>query len=247
MKRKVIGMLLCLAISVSVVACGNKDNSTEPVKIDNAVEANESVGTETVATETQEVQVKEIETPEEETEDFENYKELESVPVEGRDGSQENPYRVGDTIYFPKVMIDYNKESLETMYTSLTVVVEDATAEYVKISYKFGIDSWEELDWKNWSMSACMVDFDRVFMPFREDRDFNQLGSPLTAWNSLNDVYKDVFIEEADRTEVTLYFQDSDGIGCTEETAYLMLVYSKISLPEDEHYQYFNCTFVEIQ
>ena len=34
MKRKVIGMLLCLAISVSVVACGNKDNSTEPVKID---------------------------------------------------------------------------------------------------------------------------------------------------------------------------------------------------------------------
>nr|WP_308669649.1 hypothetical protein [uncultured Agathobacter sp.] len=94
MKRRVIGTLLCLAISVFVVACGNKDNSTEMAKIDNVVEANESVGTETVATETQEVQVKEIETP-----DFENYKELESVPVEGRDGSQENPYRVGECIY----------------------------------------------------------------------------------------------------------------------------------------------------
>lgn len=242
MKKKITITIICLSVVFSLMACGNNNNSTEA---GNTVEVSESTETEVVATETQEMQETEME--EEEIESFENYKELETVPVDGRDGSKENPYQVGDTIHFPKVMIEYNTESLETMYTSLTVVVEEATSEYVKISYKFGVDSWEELDWENWSMNNRYINLERLFFPFRFDGEDNQLGNPLSIINSLNDV-SDTGIIEADKTEGILYYQGDDRTGCTEDTAYLMLIYYLgWNVPEEEQVEYFNCTFVEVQ
>lgn len=239
MKRKVLVTMLCLAISVSAIACGT-ENTTEQL---------EATATEQTM-ETQEVETQETETQEtadnvEETENYDNYEELVSVPVDGRDGSQESPYQVGDTIYFPKVAIEYNSDSMEMCFSSLTVVVEEATSEYVKISYKFGVDSWEDLDWENWSTSTSMHDMSLLLTPFREDSEFNQVGTQLDSVNPLNDL-SDIFIEEADKTEMTLYYQDFDGVGCTEDTAYLMLVYSKFSIPMEECTPGFNCTFVEV-
>lgn len=239
MKRKIAITIICLFFVLLLVACGNKNDSTDTTEADSFVEVSESTETEVVETESQETQGKE-------TENFDNYKELESVPVDGRDGSKEHPYQVGDTIYFPKVFVAYNVESLEAVYTSLTVVVEEATSEYVKISYKFGVDSWEELDWENWS-GDDVIWLDKLFYPFKFDGENNQLGNPLSIVNSLNDD-SETAIFEADKTEGTLYYQGDDGKGCTEDTAYLMLIYYLgWSVPEEEQYEYFNCTFVEMQ
>lgn len=176
---------------------------------------------------------------------YDDYEELVSVPVDGRDGSKENPYQVGDKIYFPKVAVAYNSDSMEACFSPLMIVVEEVTSEYVKISYKFGIDSWEVLDWENWSASTSMLDISSLLIPFREDSGFNQVGIQLDSVNILNDM-SDIFIEEVDKTEVALYYQDFDGVGCTDDTAYLMLVYSKFSIPIEECYPYFNCTFIEV-
>lgn len=241
MKRKVLVTMLCLAISVSAIACGT-ENTTEQQGV---IATEQTAETEEAETETQEVETQETADNVEETENYDDYEELVSVPVDGRDGSKENPYQVGDTIYFPKVVIEYNNDRLEMMFSSLTIVVEEATSEYVKISYEFGIDSWEELDWVNWATSTRMVDMNSFIMPFREDREINQVGAQLDVCYSMNDM-SDIFIEEADKTEVTLYYQDYDGRACTEDTAYLMLVYKKFSIPYEECYTYFNCTFIEV-
>lgn len=241
MKRKVLVTMLCLAISVSAIACGT-ENTTEQLE---ATATEQTAETEEVETETQEVETQETETQEtaDNVEETENYEELVSVPVDGRDGSKENPYQVGDTIYFPKVVVGWDNDYETAIFSPLTVVVEEATSEYVKISYKFGVDSWEDLDWENWY--DRWIEMTTLLTPFREDSEFNQVGSQLDAYNSLNN-QSDIVIQEANKTETTLYYQDFDGVGCTEDTAYLMLVYSKFSIPMEECTPGFNCTFVEV-
>lgn len=241
MKRKVLVTMLCLAISVSAIACGT-ENTTEQLE---ATATEQTAETEEVETETQEVETQETETQEtaDNVEETENYEELVSVPVDGRDGSKENPYQVGDTIYFPKVVVGWDNDYETAIFSPLTVVVEEATSEYVKISYKFGVDSWEDLDWENWY--DRWIEMTALLTPFREDSEFNQVGSQLDAYNSLNN-QSDIVIQEANKTETTLYYQDFDGVGCTEDTAYLMLVYSKFSIPMEECTPGFNCTFVEV-
>ena len=132
MKRKVLVTMLCLAISVSAIACGT-ENTTEQLE---ATATEQTVETEEVETETQEVETQETETQEtaDNVEETENYEELVSVPVDGRDGSKENPYQVGDTIYFPKVVVGWDNDYETAIFSPLTVVVEEATSEYVKIS-----------------------------------------------------------------------------------------------------------------
>ena len=241
MKRKVLVTMLCLAISVFAIACGT-ENTTEQLE---ATATEQTAETEEVETETQEVETQETETQEtaDNVEETENYEELVSVPVDGRDGSKENPYQVGDTIYFPKVVVGWDNDYETAIFSPLTVVVEEATSEYVKISYKFGVDSWEDLDWENWY--DRWIEMTTLLTPFREDSEFNQVGSQLDAYNSLNN-QSDIVIQEANKTETTLYYQDFDGVGCTEDTAYLMLVYSKFSIPMEECTPGFNCTFVEV-
>lgn len=241
MKRKVLVTMLCLAISVSAIACGT-ENTTEQLE---ATATEQTMEIQEVETETQEVAIQETETQEtaDNVEETENYEELVSVPVDGRDGSKENPYQVGDTIYFPKVVVGWDNDYETAIFSPLTVVVEEATSEYVKISYKFGVDSWEDLDWENWY--DRWIEMTTLLTPFREDSEFNQVGSQLDAYNSLNN-QSDIVIQEANKTETTLYYQDFDGVGCTEDTAYLMLVYSKFSIPMEECTPGFNCTFVEV-
>lgn len=170
------------------------------------------------------------------------YAELVSVPVDGRDGSKESPYRIGDTIYFPKVVIEYERGNGRPIYSSLTVVVEEATSEYVKMSYKFGVNDWEEVDVDYWSNSE--ISMDSLVMVFREDSTGNQVGEPL--WpGALNDA-GDTLIGKGDSPEFSLYYQDVDGKGCTKDTAYLMLLYTNSNIPEEDIYPGFNCTLVEI-
>ncbi|MCI7523064.1 hypothetical protein [Roseburia hominis] len=241
MKRKALVTMLCLAISVSAMACGT-ENTTEQQEV---IATEQTAETEEVETETQKVETQETETQEtaDNVEETENYEELVSVPVDGRDGSKENPYQVGDTIYFPKVVVGWDNAYETAIFSPLTVVVEEATSEYVKISYKFGVDSWEDLDWENWY--DRWIEMNTLLTPFREDSEFNQVGSQLDTYNSLNN-QSDIVIQEANKTETTLYYQDFDGVGCTEDTAYLMLVYSKFSIPMEECTPGFNCTFVEV-
>lgn len=51
MRRKLLVALFCLAISVCVMACGSKDNSTEQIETNSITEVTETVETEVVATE----------------------------------------------------------------------------------------------------------------------------------------------------------------------------------------------------
>lgn len=238
MKRKVLVTILSLAISVSTVACG-KENTTMQQEV---IATEQTTETEEAETETQEVETQETETKE--TANYDDYEELVSVPVDGRDGSQEKPYQVGDTIYFPEVVVGWDNDYENAIFSPLTVVVEEATSEYVKISYEYGIDNWEDLDWENW-YDPAWVDMSTMLTPFREDSELNQVGTPLDTYNSLNN-QSDIVIQEADKTETILYYQDFDGVGCTEDAAYIMLVYSKFSIPMEECTPYFNCTFVEV-
>lgn len=144
MKRKVLVTMLCLAISVSAIACGT-ENTAEQQEV---IATEQTMETQEVETETQEVETQETATQEtadnvEEKENYDDYEELESVPVDGRDGSKENPYQVGDEINFPQVCVFNNTELGGVVYSSLTVSVEEATSEYVKIAFEFGADFME--------------------------------------------------------------------------------------------------------
>lgn len=204
--------------------------------------------------ETREVEMQEAEPKEttgnvEETENYDNYEELVSVPVDGRDGSIEKPYQVGDTIYFPKVLvaaimdIEGDKILSSPVFAPMTMVVEEATPEYVKISYKFGVDNWADLDWENWS--SVGLDMSNMLVPFRVNSELEQIGTQLIISDSF-DNRSDVLIHEEDETEFTFYYQDFDGVGYTEDTEYLNLVYTYFSIPYEECYPYFNCTFIEV-
>ncbi len=233
-----------LSICLFAVGCGSKTASTEQGAEDTLIVQE----TETQETETKEVETRETKSQEtadnvEEIENYDNYEEIVFVSVDGRDGSKENPYQVGDTIYFPKVVVAWTQDYESAIFSPLTIVVEEATSEYVKISYKFGVDNWDDLDRGNWYKP--WIEMTTLLTPFREDSEFNQVGTQLEAYNSLNN-QSDIVIQEADKTEGILYYQDFDGVGCTEDTAYLMLVYSKFSIPTEECYPYFNCTFIEV-
>lgn len=180
--------------------------------------------------------------------DMDEYEELVSEPVDGRDGSVENPYHVGDTIYFPKVVIGYNYESLEYEYSPLKIVVQEATSEYVKISYEFGRAIIEDVDMDEFVYGAPEYWYDMTGQIFtgRFNKDLEQVGTQLEISRTLNDE-SDLYNYVFDGNEIVLYLQDFDGKGCIEGTDYIMLIYGDYSIPEDEHYPYFNCTFVEVQ
>lgn len=254
MKRKQLKAVGILSICLLAFGCGSNTTGTEQATEDIvAVQTTEpqgieTQGTETQETETQEAEAQETETQEtadnvEENENYDNYEELVSVPVDGRDGSIENPYQVGDTIYFPKVVVGRENDFDTAIFSPLTVVVEEATSEYVKISYKFGVDDWNDLNINNW-YDPC-VDMQTTLLVMREDSDLNQIGSQLNIYNSLNDV-DDLILFGGDSTKVTLYYQEYTGGSCIEDTAYLMLIYSKFSIPVEECYPLFNCTFIEV-
>jgi len=68
MRRNVLVTLLCLAFSVCVMACGNKDNSTEPTETNSIVEVTEPAEMEVVATES--IEMTEVQESETETEEI---------------------------------------------------------------------------------------------------------------------------------------------------------------------------------
>lgn len=239
MKRKRLIAVGVLSVWLLTSGCGSNTTGTEQ-ETENPMILQEI---ETQVVETQETETQEIIDNVIETENYDHYDELVSVPVDGRDGSKENPYQVGDTIYFPKVVVAWTQDYESAVFAPLTIVVEEATSEYVKILYKFGADNWDDLDRGNWYEPR--IELTALLTPFRVDSEFNQVGTQLDAYNSLNN-QSEIVLEEADKTEGILYYQDFDGVGCVGDTAYLMLVYSKFSIPIEECYTYFNCTFIEV-
>ena len=111
MKRKRLVAAGILSVCLLTCGCGNNTTITGQDTEDTViVQEAERQETETGEAETQEVETQGTEIQEttgivEETDNYENYEELVSVPVDGRDGSQEKPYQVGDEIYFPKVYV----------------------------------------------------------------------------------------------------------------------------------------------
>lgn len=73
----------------------------------------------------QETETKKTTETAEETENYENYEELVSVPVDGRDGSQEKPYQVGDEIYFPSLTNKELKDNLHKLQKELDSQIGD--------------------------------------------------------------------------------------------------------------------------
>ena len=177
----------------------------------------------------------------EETENYNDYAELVSVPVDGRDGSQENPYQVGDEIYFPKLFVGFDNE--EAKYSSLSVSIEEATEDYIKISFKFGDDFWDVM--YNDGSFFAWSDMDRFMLPLRADKEFKQVGTQCSISTPLNNT-EDLYNFTGDAKEAVWYWQDFDGKGCIEGTDYIMLTFLKYDIPYEETESYFNCTFIEV-
>ena len=129
-------------------------------------------------------------------------------------------------------------------YSSLSVVIEEATADYIKISYKFGDHFWDiwydEFWFNSWN------DMDRTILPFRFNKEFEQIGAPCSIINQLNKE-EDLMNFTGDEKESVWYWQDSDGKGCIDGTEYIMLMYARTTtMTYEEEKPYFGCTFVKI-
>ncbi len=228
MKRKQLIAVGILSICLFASACGSNTASTEQgtentvivQEID--VQETDMQETETQEEETQEVETQETETQEtadnvEETENYDNYEELVSVPVDGRDGSKENPYQVGDKIYLPKILVAH--ESGEDIYSSITVSIEEVTSEYVKIAFEFGTDFLSYQSFSSWYGIGDMVKAHCC------NENFEIIGNTFNALNQLNDS-DDMMNYDWSESEKVLYYQDYEAFkGCTEDTAYIQLTY----------------------
>lgn len=224
MKRKVLVTILSLVISVSTVACG-KENTTEQQEV---IATEQITETETVGEQAeQEMEPQELETQETEIEEtadnaedsinFDDYEELVSVSVDGRDGSKENPYQVGDKIYLPKILVAH--ESGENIYSSITMSIEEVTSEYVKIAFEFGTDFLSYQSFSSWYGIGDIVKAHCC------NENFEIVGNTFNALNQLNDS-DDMMNYGWSETEKVLYYQDYEAFkGCTEETAYIQLTY----------------------
>ena len=225
MKRKVLVTMLCLAISVSTVACG-KENTTEQQEV---IATEQTAETEEVIEEPteQEKEMQEIETQETEVEEtadnaevsinYDDYEELVSVPVDGRDGSKENPYQVGDKIYLPQILVAH--ESGEDIYSSITVSIEEVTSEYVKIAFEFGTDFLSYQSFSSWYGIGDIVKAHCC------NENFEIIGNTFNALNQLNDL-DDMMNYDWSESEKVLYYQDYEAFkGCTEDTVYIQLTY----------------------
>lgn len=105
MKRKVLVTMLCLAISVSAIACGT-ENTTEQLEETATEQTTETQGVETQETETQEVDTQEVETPEIESQEVETETQEteEIVQITGE------IYQLGETVEIREVYMGYNME-----------------------------------------------------------------------------------------------------------------------------------------
>lgn len=242
MKRKQLVAVGILSICLLACGCGSGSNTTITGQdAEGTVIVQESETQEAGEVELQETETQKTTETVEETENYENYEELVSVPVDGRDGSQEKPYEVGDEIYFPKVYV--GDENGNAQYSSISVVIEEATADYIKISYKFGDHFWDAL-YDN-ALVGSWYDMDATIMPFRFNKEFEQIGTQCSVMNQLNKE-EDLMNFTGDEKEAVWYWQDFDGKGCIDGTEYIMLMYTRTRIPYEEAEPYFNCTFVKI-
>ncbi|MGN0431862.1 MAG: hypothetical protein ACI4EQ_05840 [Lachnospiraceae bacterium] len=214
MKRKVLVTMLCLAISVSAIACGT-ENTTEQLEATATEQTMETQELETQETETQETADNVVEI--ENYENYDNYEELVSVPVDGRDGSQESPYQVGDKIYLPKILVAH--ESGEDIYSSITISIEEVTSEYVKIAFEFGTDFLSYQSFSSWYGIGDIIKAHCC------NENFEIIGNTFNALNQLNDS-DDMMNYDWSESEKVLYYQDYETFkGCTEDTVYIQLTY----------------------
>ena len=122
-----------------------------------------------------------------------NVNERISVACDGRDGTADAPYRIGDEIVFPNYRIGYTDENKEVL-SDVTLVVQEATSDYIKVSVNYGIDSW-----------AGIREFDRIPGTYFFLRGFSEIGKPIGQYS--DPIYKDEAgnkIEEFDENETTI-------------------------------------------
>lgn len=220
MKRKQLIAVGILSICLFASGCGSNTASTEQ-GTENTVIVQE---TDVQETETQEEKTQEVETEVQETadnveeiENYDNYEELVSVPVDGRDGSKENPYQVGDKIYLPKILVAH--EGGKDIYSSITVSIEEVTSEYVKIAFEFGTDFLSYQSFSSWYGIGDIVKAHCC------NENFEIVGNTFNALNQLNDS-DDMMNYDWSESEKVLYYQDYEAFkGCTEDTAYIQLTY----------------------
>lgn len=242
MKRKVLVTMLCLAISVSAIACGTENTAEqqEVIATEQTAEAKtvEEQETETQQVETQETEIEETADNAEDAINYDDYEELVSVPVDGRDGSQENPYQVGDKICLPKVCIAPGGEEI---YSSITLSIDEVTSEYVKISYEFGADFWNQMTLSSW------YDVENIILPRLCNNEFEIIGDYEGKYTAFGDIYsitgnyltlhnelnndENMQNSSANTRNVVLYYQNyKDFKGKTEDTAYIQVSYRVMTM-----------------
>lgn len=203
MKRKQLVAVGILSICLFASGCGSNTASTEQGTENTViVQETEMQETETQEVETQEVEVQEMETQEtadnvisdENNEsDITTDGERISVPCDGRDGTADAPYKIGDTIVFPNYRIGYTDEN-EEVSSNVTLVVQEATSDYIKVSVDYGIDSW-----------AGIRAYDRMPGTYFFLRGFSDIGESLAQYS--DPIYKDEAgnkIEKFDENETSI-------------------------------------------
>lgn len=244
MKRKVLIAVGILSSCLAISACGSNTASSEQgtentvIVQETEMQETEEQETETQQVETQETEIEETADNAEDAINYDDYEELVSVPVDGRDGSQENPYQVGDKICLPKVCIAPGGEEI---YSSITLSIDEVTSEYVKISYEFGADFWNQMTLSSWydveniilprlcnNKFEIIGDYEGKYTAF--GNIYNITGNYLTLHNELNND-ENMQNSSANTRNVVLYYQNyKDFKGKTEDTAYIQVSYRVMTM-----------------
>lgn len=95
------------------------------------------------------------------------------------------------------------------------------------------------------SLFTSWHDMDTTMIPFRFNKEFEQIGTQCNIMNQINKE-EDLKNFTGDEKEAVWYWQDFDGKGCIDGTEYIMLMYTRTSIPYEEAEPYFNCTFVKV-
>lgn len=240
MKRKQLIAVGILSICLVASACGSNTTVTEQGAEDTViVQETEMQETETQEDKTQETEVQESEvqeiadnaiSDENNESDIITNSERISVPCDGRDGTADAPYKIGDEIVFPNYMIGHTDEN-EEFYSNITLVVQEATSDYIKVSVDYGIESW-----------AGIKEYDRMPATYFFLKGFSDIGESLAQYSA--PIYKDeagnkieAFDENETFIEAYLSYEDTrseSGINIGD-AKYLVFVKMGTSEGEDPY------------
>ena len=194
MKRKVLVTMLCLAISVSAIACGT-ENTTEQLE-ETATE--QTTETQEVETETQEVETQETEVQEIETQ------EVETEPQETEEITQANGdiYQLGDIVEIRQAYMGYNLES-PRVAGDADLVIEEISDNIITGHVSINVPDVPDTNWIFNDWIKCSL-LDETFQVVEDTMGYNLATS--------YDGYDNGAFQHGDDCEIAFRVKNQDSV-----------------------------------